>query len=395
LGCRRGLVLLTAVLLTCPLAGADAEFRRGDVNVDGVVDIGDVHFNPFLGVDGLACLDAADTNDDGLVNLTDALYILYYLFRGGAVPPAPGPDDPGPDVGGASLGCASYEPSPPAEAASFALGFEEPVVLEFLPGEPARGEALATLESAAANLYGTDGWSVSIGVEGEGLQIVDITTAGTASDAYPSGLVDAGFGYCEVVDPLKDTGSGPQGPGAVLAVITSFKGAVTVAPGETVRVARMTLESTSTTLESNPPRRIFCVDGRQGSGLPVKNRVRYGFYGLAPQTPVLGSADVILLDVGGAGRQRPGDCNQDSTVDISDAICLLGHLFLGQPTVLPCGDGSADDLANIELLDTNADGELDLSDAVRVILFLFTGGPPPEQGLECRRIDGCPDVCIP
>jgi len=43
----------------------------------------------------------------------------------------------------------------------------------------------------------------------------------------------------------------------------------------------------------------------------------------------------------------------------------------------------------------NADGELDLSDAVRIITFLFMGGAPPERGVECIFIEGCPAVCEP
>ena len=391
-GVRHGLVLLTVFLVTCPLAGADAEFRRGDVNTDGQVDIGDAYFPIFLSFDWIGCLDAADVNDDGQLNITDGVYLLTYLFLGGSIPPAPGPDSPGLDLTNDSLDCARYDPSPGTEVTSFSFGFEEPVVLEILPGEPIRGEAVATLESAPGNFYQADGWSISVGVEGEGLQIAGITYAGTASDFYPSGLVKGGFSHCEMVDPLKDTGSGPQGPGAVLAVFTSFKAPVVVRMGETVRIARIALESTSSSQESDPPRRIFYADGKQGSGQPVKNRVHRDF--ASSQTPSLGSAEVTLVAVE-AGRQRPGDCNQDSNVDIADSICLLSFLFLGQPSRLPCGDGSTDDLANVELLDANADGDLDISDAVHIIIFLFIGGSPPEQGLECRRIEGCPDVCQP
>ena len=37
------------------------------------------------------CLDAADTNDDGGVNITDGIYVLNFLFLGGPAPPAPHP----------------------------------------------------------------------------------------------------------------------------------------------------------------------------------------------------------------------------------------------------------------------------------------------------------------
>jgi hypothetical protein len=93
-----------------------------------------------------------------------------------------------------------------------------------------------------------------------------------------------------------------------------------------------------------------------------------------------------------ASPQLPGDCNQDGELDISDAVCLLGFLFLGTIDRLPCGDGRATDLANIALLDANGDHGLDLSDAVSVLSFLFLGGPPPAAGTECTGIEGCPAV---
>jgi hypothetical protein len=37
------------------------------------------------------CSDAADTNDDGALNLTDGIYLLNFLFQGGPSPPPPYP----------------------------------------------------------------------------------------------------------------------------------------------------------------------------------------------------------------------------------------------------------------------------------------------------------------
>lgn len=103
-------------------------------------------------------------------------------------------------------------------------------------------------------------------------------------------------------------------------------------------------------------------------------------------------ATVALLPPAG-GSQRPSDCNQDGNLDISDGICLLGHLFLGSPSTLPCGDGATTDPGNTQLVDTNGDGNVDLSDAVAIFGFLFLGSSPPALGLECVPIAGCPEVC--
>lgn len=85
------------------------------------------------------------------------------------------------------------------------------------------------------------------------------------------------------------------------------------------------------------------------------------------------------------GRQKPGDCNQDGALDLSDAVCLLGNPFLGAPATLPCGDGTPGDPGNKTLMDSNGDGTIDLSDAVHILGFLFLDEPAPILGTECCR----------
>jgi hypothetical protein len=61
----------------------------------------------FLSGESLTCLDSADSDDSGELDLTDAIYLLDYLFLGGSPPRAPfsecGRDGPG-DL----LGCESF-----------------------------------------------------------------------------------------------------------------------------------------------------------------------------------------------------------------------------------------------------------------------------------------------
>jgi len=64
--------------------------NRGDVNVDGVIDLGDVvYLINYLYKGGLAPdpLEAGDCNCDGVVDLGDVLHLINYLYKGG---PAPG-----------------------------------------------------------------------------------------------------------------------------------------------------------------------------------------------------------------------------------------------------------------------------------------------------------------
>ena len=70
-------------------------FRRGDTNGDGQVDLSDgIATLTFLftGGERPGCADAADADDSGNIDLSDGIYTFQYLFIGGAPPPPPGPN---------------------------------------------------------------------------------------------------------------------------------------------------------------------------------------------------------------------------------------------------------------------------------------------------------------
>lgn len=77
-------------------------------------------------------------------------------------------------------------------------------------------------------------------------------------------------------------------------------------------------------------------------------------------------------------RFRRGDADADGRIEITDAVRILGHLFLGN-AALPCLDAAdADD----------ADG-VQLTDAVRILGYLFLGTPAPlPPGVECGMDPG-------
>jgi hypothetical protein len=108
--------------------------------------------------------------------------------------------------------------------------------------------------------------------------------------------------------------------------------------------------------------------------------------------------DVCLTGPIGGNHQTAGDCNQDGAVDLSDALCLLGYIFLGSPEQLPCGDGTSDAPENLALLDWSGDGALDLSEPVGQLAWLFSGGsahPAFVGNNTCIPIAGCPNICDP
>jgi hypothetical protein len=98
--------------------------------------------------------------------------------------------------------------------------------------------------------------------------------------------------------------------------------------------------------------------------------------------------------------QLPGDCNQDRTLDIADAVCIFRTLFTGDPAAFPCGDGAKEHPGNRGLLDWDQDNSaVNITDGIALLEYYFRGGPPHRlavAGAEdstCVPIAGCPDAC--
>ncbi len=91
------LILLSSTGLSRLHAHDDefGDFVRGDVNLDHSVDLGDaMHLIFYLFTDRVTTLsrrDAADINDDGMLDLTDVVRLLEFLYLRGAPPAAPFP----------------------------------------------------------------------------------------------------------------------------------------------------------------------------------------------------------------------------------------------------------------------------------------------------------------
>jgi hypothetical protein len=84
-------------------------YIRGDCSPDRVVNISDpVRLLNFLFVlpGAPPCLEACDSDGSGVLNITDAVFALGFLFGGGPPLPPPGPAC-GVDTSPSSLGCAT------------------------------------------------------------------------------------------------------------------------------------------------------------------------------------------------------------------------------------------------------------------------------------------------
>jgi len=93
-------------------------FRRGDTNDDGLVDVSDpvrLLLWMFAGLPDPPCRKAADFDDDEQLEIADAQLSLMYLFQGGPPPPSPGPTSCGYDSGasaGVWLSCLRSDSCP-------------------------------------------------------------------------------------------------------------------------------------------------------------------------------------------------------------------------------------------------------------------------------------------
>ena len=107
--------LLVACWSSSAVLAGTAEFRRGDSNDDGAVDLSDavctLEYLFAQGGGGICarrdCLAARDTDDDGVIDLSDPIRLLNFLFLGAPAPPAPFAGGCGADPTPDALGCAS------------------------------------------------------------------------------------------------------------------------------------------------------------------------------------------------------------------------------------------------------------------------------------------------
>jgi hypothetical protein len=82
-------------------------FIRGDADSSREVDLSDAIYilnYLFLGGDRPKCVDAADVDDNAELEITDSVVLILHLFLGGDAPPTPYPTV-GTDPTNDPLGC--------------------------------------------------------------------------------------------------------------------------------------------------------------------------------------------------------------------------------------------------------------------------------------------------
>jgi hypothetical protein len=106
------------------------------------------------------------------------------------------------------------------------------------------------------------------------------------------------------------------------------------------------------------------VDG----GLAPATEYRYRVRALGAGGPSTYSNEATAATLPGSGLVafHRGDTNGDGTLNITDPVATLGHLFLGAAAP-GCLDAA----------DVNDDGKLNITDPVAALGYLFLGGAPP------------------
>ncbi|MGE4633303.1 MAG: hypothetical protein AAEJ47_09720, partial [Planctomycetota bacterium] len=118
--------------------------------------------------------------------------------------------------------------------------------------------------------------------------------------------------------------------------------------------------------------------------LPVDNLI---IVGSDPMSPGFSNGQVTLTP--GGNTFIRGDINDDSQVNIADAVAGLTYLFSNGPATC------------IDAVDTNDDGSANVADGVYLLAFLFSAGPTPPapfqncgsdptgDSLDCDTFDNC------
>ena len=133
---RRHVLMASMVCALGFVNVSQGDFVRGDMDGDGAVEVEDALgtlaalFGALAnGGEVLGCEDAADSNDDGRINISDAIVVLRHLFQGGELP-NPGPLASGPDPTCDALTC-NESPDPTAAIVISELMYNSAVTSDF------------------------------------------------------------------------------------------------------------------------------------------------------------------------------------------------------------------------------------------------------------------------
>jgi hypothetical protein len=355
-------------------AEGETEFIRGDANADGVVSLSDsVMLNRwmFFGRPDEfrpPCLDAADADDTGMVDLTDEIVIFqdlfwidgwerYVIWDGEVhnVLPEPYPlkgTDPTPD----SVTCDSFAVRP-APTTDDVIRVGDVVAA---PGETVEIPVYVTNSrpvQAFQLVIGYDPAVLSISpYNGHSGSNPNLSFEGTAYESLHFSTEDG--------TPFNELRAQPE-YGVITVGILGCIGHsdYPIPPGTDVLFVKII----ATVVESVPPGTVISLEptngpGGQGVG-PYRMRNELTCDGAALYASLVPQrVPGRLMIVGDFLDFLRADANGDATVDLSDAISTLGFLYLGEESPA-CPDAA----------DADDNGALDITDPILTLNYLFQG----------------------
>jgi opacity protein-like surface antigen len=198
------------------------------------------------------------------------------------------------------------------------------------------------------------------------ISIKDVTVVGTIAAVSK----DTGWQNGQIFDA-----EGRLHWGVVLDTTDPIEDMIPTGNAQTVLILTADIVSTSTVQETTT---IELKDGLNVGSEPAGGWVNILSYkGDAPTHPTLAAGTITLNPVVTGSLFQRGDANADGKVDLSDAVSVLGWLFLGG------ADPKCEESCNADSSD-----KVDLTDAVFILSFLFLGGKDPAAPFpKCDTVD--------
>ena len=258
-------------------------------------------------------------------------------------------------------------------------------------------DADGLVDAADPDCQGAIGWTLAVRTDSTFNleQASSDNTVGALRDTPPGRREFAGLEATEVIDPASNDGL----EGAVSIVQLSIVGPVLLDPvGEDPvlllrgRISTADLDGPG---DRTPPTEVHVLPPNgtaliAPSGIERQTRVFLsGADGCCVDSlPGTRNASIQLIVAGGEDQPLLARCdaNGDGRQDIGDSIRILTALFLIDDQ-LPCADAG----------DCNDDSSVDVTDGIFAISYRFSGGPPPpapfpdcgvdatEDSLDCRE----------
>lgn len=349
------LLAVFAATSTAHAQGVPSVFVRGDLTGDQHVSIADfISLTDTLFVtDSITtCEDAADVNDDGLLDIGDAAALLRQLFGPVYGLPSPFPF-PGmdPTADGLALCDMEFMLPDPGLGADIDHIYLSPYFSTSTGGAVFPGQTEAAVTIALDSLQPLRGFTIVIEFPSHQVANPRLELEDSVTEAIGSELVQVEYYRSEIrffvafdSQPPFDEVFLPGGDGWNLGTVV-FDVSSEVELGDRVKLQVGT--SRYNVVDAGTPlTQVVTIDGSEAAVL----------------------VEGIALDV----RPRDesfvrGDTDRSGDLDLGDAIVLLMSFYLGATPTVPCPDS----------YDVDDNGNLDIADPIFALQYLFAGGVHP------------------